>query len=431
MNLKNALSLLSLLLLLLVDFQSTKACSMYKFTANGKTMVGCNEDAWRVNSRIWFANARNTNEYGAAFTGSRQVGTERFAPQSGMNEKGLVFSRLASSYPKQNIDWSSRKKIKSEVKYATDILHKCATIDEVKAFIEQYDHSVFIGDIFIYIDSSGKYLLVEPYKLIEGDNAEYVLSNFCPSITDNNTARQLERYRNGEDFFKNHATNASIDFCRTLSDTMHVCRKNGDGTLLTSIWNTQDKLVNLYFYHAYDSTIQFNIQEELAKGDHMLDIISLFPENAEFKHLVAYITPFNTPSLRIALVFIGGGLVSLALLFTFLFIRNRKANIAYKVLLLTSILNLILTGYFFVLATNIYVYYFDAPYQNHASTWISLSSYTPFLFLLAIIPSLVLMINFVKNIEKKIGLKTLLITNNLIYIVSLLGFAYWGFFNII
>jgi len=42
----------------------------------------------------------------------------------------------------------------------------------------------------------------------------------------------------------------SITFYTALSDTMHVCRKKvGDGTLLTSIWNLNDGVTYLYFYH--------------------------------------------------------------------------------------------------------------------------------------------------------------------------------------
>jgi hypothetical protein len=58
---------------------------MYKVTVGDKTMVGCNEDAWRTTSKIWFEKKKNSSEYGAAFTGSR-VGTQQIAPQSGMNE---------------------------------------------------------------------------------------------------------------------------------------------------------------------------------------------------------------------------------------------------------------------------------------------------------------------------------------------------------
>lgn len=428
-NRKISPPLLFILLFVLVGTKM-KACSMYKITVDGKTMVGCNEDAWRAASQIWFQNAKSSQQYGAGFTGSRRVTSNQFAPQSGMNEVGLTFSRLASYFPKQNSPSSSKIKITNEVNYLTDILHQCATVDEVKTYIEQYDHSIFIDDVFIYIDRSGKYLIVEPYKLIEGEDPYYVLSNFCPSITDKEYARKLERYRNGEDFLSNHNISATLSICKAISDTMHVCRKrNGDGTLLTSIWDTQNGLVNLYFYHDYDSTIQFNLAEELAKGDHMLNVVSLFPVNAEFTRLVEYKTPFNTPSLRVLLAIVGAILPFIALLFFIIFIRNRKAANSYKIFMAASMLNLLLSGYFFVLATNIGIYYFDVPYQDHSSNIISLSSYIPFLLLVAMLPILVLTMHFVKKEQGKVWTKSLLIMTNLVYLISIFGFGYWGLFN--
>jgi len=264
----------------------THACSMYKITADGKTMVGCNEDAWRTTPRIWFHGANKNRKYGVCFTGSRQVSPTKFAPQSGMNEAGLVFSRLASFYPKVDSRLSDKKTIKNEVKYLSNILYQCKNIEEVKEYISQYDQSFFSESVFIYIDQTGKYLVVEPHEMIEGDDPSYVLSNFCPSITDNEVARQLDRYKKGEDFLKNKNLEASLPFCQMLSDTMHVCReRNGDGTLLTTIWDSQQNLVNVFFYHDFENAITFHLRDELAKGDHILEIPSLSPENKEFQRL--------------------------------------------------------------------------------------------------------------------------------------------------
>lgn len=191
---------IGLILVLLLNYFSINACSMYKVTMGNKTMVGCNEDAWRTTPFIWFETVKSKDEYGACFTGSRAIGNNQYAPQSGMNEAGLVFSRLGSFHPKKNIDLSSKKKINDPITYLKDILHTCKNIDEVKAYIEQYDHSYFIEDVFIYIEKSGKYLIVEPYKLITGNKPSYVLANFCPSITNQKQARNQNKYRNGETF---------------------------------------------------------------------------------------------------------------------------------------------------------------------------------------------------------------------------------------
>ena len=279
MNSRNIFKIV-LLIYLLIYPTTGETCSMYKITKDGKTIVGCNEDAWRTTPHIWFEIGPNKGNYGAAFTGSRFDGKNGYAPQSGMNEHGLVFSRLSSYHPKMKSS-TTKLQITNPTFYLKDIIHTCKTVEDVKKYIEKYDQSYFIEDVFIYIDKSGKYIVIEPYKIIEGNDASYVLSNFCPSITSKEDANKLTRYKNGSQFLENNFE-TNLEFCRNASDTMHVCReKIGDGTLLTSIWDNSNGTVNLYFYHNYEITIQFNLKEELSKGNHILKIDSLFPENKE------------------------------------------------------------------------------------------------------------------------------------------------------
>lgn len=431
MKFKKALKITISLIFIILCVKISNACSMYKLTINGKTMVGCNEDAWRTTPRIWFENARNSKEYGAGFTGSRLVGSNKTAPQSGMNEAGLTFSRLAAYYPEQNNPFPDRIKITDEVDYLTDILHKCATIEEVRKYIAQYDHSLFFDHVFIYIDSSGEYLIVEPYKLIKGNDPHYILSNFCPSITDNDQARKLERYRNGEDFLKTNEVNSSLSFCSTLSERMHVCRsRNGDGTLLTTIWNTRDKLVNLYFYHTFDTTIQFDLIKELEKGNHSIDIPELFPENLEFKNLEKYRTPFNTPELKVIIVIIAGFLIILSFALGISSLRYGNIVISLKASTIFAAINLLLVAYLFVLAIDKNIYYFDAPYKHYSSDVISASSYIPFVLILIIIPSIKFTIERLKLAKTRGCIKVILLTNNLIYLLLIISFSYWGLYNI-
>lgn len=432
MNFTKTVFALILSLFLIFLSQVTHACSMYKVTHEGNTMVGCNEDAWRTTPRIWFENSTNKNEYGAGFTGSRIVGANKFAPQSGMNEVGLVFSRLSAYYPKKNRNITGKKIINDEVQYLTDILHKCKTIDEVEQFIEAYDYSYFLTDVFVYVDKSGDYLVVEPYQLIKGSDPSYVQANFCPSITDPPSARKQMRYKNGVDYVNSNRVDTALSFYVAMSDTMHVCRsRNGDGTLLTSLWNTEKGLVNLYFYHNYDSTVQFDLAKELALGNHILEIPSLFPVNPEFEQLVNYKTPFNVSSLRLILVLIGGLLLLLSFVNVISYIRNRNKDDFNPVKLVFSGLNLLLMGYMFVLATNIGIYYFDAPYQHYASDLISLSSYIPFVLLVLIAPVTYYNFRYFQANAKSNWVKGSLVFNNLLFMVLIIGFGYWGLFHVI
>ena len=431
MTSKKSCILLLVALVLTMYQNNMKACSMYKITVDGKTMVGCNHDAWLTTPKIWFENAKQYNAHGTVFTGSRQVSPNRTTPQSGMNTAGLVFSRLSSFYPKQNKRFKDRRKITNEADYLSEVLHRCATVKEVKKYIQQYDHSFFLNDVFIYIDRSGDYLIVEPYKLIEGNNPNYVLANFCPSITNNQQARKLERYRNGRDFLKRHKASASIDFSTALSDTMSVCRsRNGDGTLITSIFDTKEKVVSIYFYHNFDTLVQCNLTNELSKGDHMLNPVEIFPRNPEFERLIDFNTPSDTPVLRILLVLSAGLLACISFaLFLSHIQKNKTTTLTLKSVIGIVLLNFILIAYIVVLLTNNSIFYFDVPYQHYHSSLISAFSYTPFLLLGVFLPIAIHTRDRLKSNKTKLWVKTIFVLNHSIYFMLLLGFGYWGLFN--
>jgi hypothetical protein len=393
-----------------------------------KTMVGCNEDAWRLTSAIWFETSKADSPYGAAFTGSRLDGANGTAPQSGMNEHGLCFSRLASATPQnQKNQQTGKSEIRNPTAYLKDILHQCKTVEEVQAYISNYDHSFFSEDVFIYIDRSGKYLVVEPFTMYLGQDPNYVLSNFCPSATDESDALQLDRYRNGVEFLK-QKTDTTLEFCKSLSDTMHVCReKIGDGTLLTSIWNLRDGFVNLYFYHDFTHTVQFNLADELAKGDHVIEIPALFPPNEEFEKLANYKTPQN--SLVMMLFVMTSGLLFLFTAIFFLlrsFLKRKEGRtMIQRALVLWSLL---LFYYMFVLATNINIFYFPAPYHDYSSMFVTATSYIPFLMLLLIIPFIRFNVSIFKESSWRFFSKGLLVLNTSLYSVLLGLFFYWRFY---
>lgn len=431
MTLPKSLFILLVPLALMLIQNKVMACSMYKITVDGHTMVGCNHDTWLTTPKIWFENAKHNQEFGMVCTGSRAVAHNRTTPQSGMNTEGLVFSRLTSYYPTKNNPFTNRLKITSEADYLSDILHQCTTVQEVKKHIERYDHSFFLNDVFIYIDRFGDYLILEPYNLIEGHDPHYVLANFCPSITNNHQARKLERYRNGEDFLKSHPTLTSLDFCTKLSDTMSVCRsRNGDGTLITSIFDLQEGLVHLSFYHNFDHVLHYRLSDELAKGDHTLSLPEIFPKNAEFERLVNYKTPANTVALRILLLLLAAIFALLAVAFVISFVWKGHSPIdSTKFLLVLPVLNLILVVYILILLTHQSIFYFDVPYQDYSSTFISISSYTPFLLLFAFIPILVYSRNRLKSDQTRLWVKSTLVLNNIAYFILVLGFGYWGLYT--
>lgn len=412
-----------------VVLQDSSACSGYKITMGNKTILGSNEDAWRVTPHIWFENASVNYKYGAAFTGSRYDGENGYAPQTGMNEMGLAFERLASFHPTQG-NFANRKTISNPTMYLKDILHTCKSVEEVKEFISKYDHSYFIEDVFIYVDKSGKYLIVEPYALTIGNDPTYVVSNFCPSITPEQNANKLDRYRKGVAFLKN-GMDTTLEFCTALSDTMHVCRKKiGDGTLLSSIWDLNKGTVNLYFYHNYKASIQFNLNEELKKGDHIIAIETLFPTNPEFEKLRHYKTPKNSILIGIFIIASAGFFLVTSLFFLIQFFRRKEEKKYSYIQLALFPIGLILFYYMFVLSGSVNVFYFPAPYKNPTNVLSSLTAYIPFLLILLILPFLVINYKLIKQKSWSLLAKLLFTLNNLIYMILIGLFVYWRFYDI-
>jgi hypothetical protein len=422
----NLLRLFLLTTTLLFHFLPGFSCSTYKVTVGGTTMYGMNYDTWFTAPRIWF----ETTGYGAMFTGANFQGGHDLTPQCGMNEYGLSFGTLAAPTPENGKVLPGKKQITSRSHYLKNILHTCKTVQEVKAYIEQYDHSFFSGDVFMYTDPSGHYLIVEPYTLTLGQEHKYVLANFCPStITDFSTIKQ-PRYMQGTAFLKDKI-DTTLAFCRALSDTMHVCRKRvGDGTLLTSIWDLNKGIVHLYFYHDYHHTVQFNLKQELAKGDHSFEIAPLFPQNAEYLQLLSFKTPMNSDFIQWFLCFCGVLFALSCPFFLVSYVRNRKAKYAPYQLLLAA-LGLCMAFYMLCLLTQTGIYYFPAPYKHYKPGIIDLAAYLPFVVLLLLIP--LLLINRKVFRDKAWGTTSrwLFTLNNFAYLVLIVLFAYWGLFNLL
>ncbi|MBK8497535.1 MAG: hypothetical protein IPL52_01650 [Flavobacteriales bacterium] len=276
---------------------TTSACTFFKLTLHGHTMVGNNEDAWSIDPRIWFENGKE-GEYGAVY-----LGQNNSTPQGGMNEAGLMFDGLKS--PVKSFTRTTGKPQILFDDLARRVLRSCANMLEAEALIRTFDFSQLNGAYLIFVDRAGDYLVVEADTLFTGNEATYAVTNFCISTCTDLDSVPSERYQRGRALLAAGA-DTSLAYCTSVVNGMHACRKKlGEGTLYSNIFDPQRGLVHLYFYHDYSTLRSFNLRDELAKGDHNVDMIALFPPNAEFAKLVAYRTPFHSKMLFGFLLFAG------------------------------------------------------------------------------------------------------------------------------
>lgn len=425
------LKLCVLALLLLFYIEKGFSCSMYKVTVNGKTMVGNNEDSWRLTSKIWFEQGTN-DKLGVAYVGY----SDKPNPDGAMNESGLAFD--AFTMPRK-ANLNNRPTGKDDFSYAQlkTIMQHCKTVDEVYSFLGKLDlhilngNLIFNGGMFLFIDKTGKYLVVEADTLILGNDDKFVLSNFSFADTKDLSTVKIKRYCKGVEFLKNK-TGTSIEFCTALSDTMSVSRtKAGDGTLYTTIYDLNDGLIYAYFFHDYSKGITFDIHKELAKGDHEYRFPDLFPDNKGYQKFVSYKTPQNSRVLFGTIVLFGVLFFFSSIYFTVSFIKTAGRKSPFRNTRLgLSLLCLALGYYSFILIKNQAIFYFPSPYMDDHFSIVNLTSYLPFILLILILPLLATNIKIARLNSWNTFSKWLFVINNISFIILTGLFAYWGLFNV-
>lgn len=404
---------------------------MYVLSDQGKTMVGNNEDSWGQDSRIWFEQG-TPEKFGVAYVGYARKHPH---PDGAVNEFGLVFDAFTmlhrSEIPEKEVN-------KKDFAYAhvRTIMQQYKTVDEVYAYLSQLNlhvlngSPIFNGGMLLFVDKTGKYLAVEAHKMTFGKDAKFVLANFSMADTEDLSAIKTARYRKGVAFLSNKKLDTQLSFCTALSDTMSVNReKIGDGTLYTSIYDLDEGLIHLYFYHDFTKRKTFHIKEELAKGDHVYTFSELFPNNQKLQNFLAYKTPQNSTFILVFLIVCGLFFFFSAAFYLMSFFKSPNANFNYLKIGL-SVFSISLGVYAFVLLRNQGIFYFPAPYDDGHSLIVALTSFLPFILLLVIIPLWAITVKIFR--QKRWGkfVSYLVAINNFAYLLFLGLFVYWKLFDI-
>jgi hypothetical protein len=403
---------------------------MFKVTAKGKTMVGNNEDSWGRDARIWFE-PRTKDQFGVVCVGYAR----KQHPDGAMNEYGLVFDAFTMPY-KPNLPERDHNKKDFAYSQLMTIMQQCKTVDEVYAFLNKLNlhilngSIIFNGGMLLFVDKTGKYLVVEASKMTFGNDDKFALVNFSIAETKDLNTVKTERYRKGIAFLNNNKLNTSISFCTALSNTMSVERaKIGDGTLYTSLYDLEDGLVHLYFYHDFSKRLTFNIKEELSKGKHSYDFATLFPDNNSFQKFLDYKTPQNNNKMLVFILTCGLLFFFSFAFFLFTFFRTSSTGHRYFKLWL-SLLSLALCVYMYVLIRNEGIYYFPSPYNDGRSIIVAMTSYLPFVLLIAIIPVLTVVVKIYREKKWRWFANYLLGANSIAYIILVVLFFYWKLFDV-
>lgn len=269
MHKKNNMRYLSTLItIILLVPHSISACSMYKITRNGKTIVGNNEDWFSANTQIWFV------PKGDSLYGVMNVGFNNEFPQGAINEAGLMYDGFAMPYLK--IENTKGKAKVPLTELIPSIMHNYSNVKEVKDYLSGINLSDLVTSMLVFVDSNGDYLIVEGDKVILGNDAEQSFSNFYPSQNPNPKQVNIDFYQKGLKHLKSTESKANFDYCGSVMNNFQQ-----EITQYTTIYDLEECKIRVYHYQNFDTFIELDLIEELNKGRHKMKIPELFPKDTK------------------------------------------------------------------------------------------------------------------------------------------------------
>lgn len=258
------------------------ACSMYKLTKNGKTIVGNNEDYTSPNSQFWFEKG-DSKTFGVMYMGL----LNNFA-QGAINEKGLVFDGFWEPYLEVK---NTEGKIEIPIQEALrKVMQTMINVEEVQSYLNTINLSSLQNGQLVFVDKSGTYLIVEGDEMFIGDEAEKTFSNFYYSQIKSIDDVNLPYFKNGKTFIDSTKQSQSLDYC---SEAMSNFAQFGlASTQYTTIYDLDKLTIRVHLFQDFSNYIELDLKKELKKGNHHTIIADLFPNNSKG---VVFYKKYNNP----------------------------------------------------------------------------------------------------------------------------------------
>ena len=287
------------------------ACTAFVMHKDGRTFIGNNEDSWCTQGRVRFAPAADGG-YGAVYFSSwTGHPLKDWGDQLGMNQAGLVFDGLVIQ-PKDAVAQRG-KQFLDFAELTNRLMERCADVDEAVSFLAEYDRSFLYQSMLFLADASGAYAIVQSDTVIVGNEPHFAVGNWRMACNTDMDAVPIPRLQQGRALLT-EGVEPTVEGALSVLKVMRSSRDFlGNGTFFSTLFEPDSGRVQLFFYHNFEHPVVFDLNAELAKGPHTLDLPSLFPPNAEFQALQAYRTPFHQRWLFWGLVAVAGLAVLLGL----------------------------------------------------------------------------------------------------------------------
>lgn len=239
-------------------------CTMFKINKNGKVLVGNNEDYIDPITKAWFTPAEK-GKYGTVYFGYSDM-----FPQGGINDQGLIFDGFSAAKMKVE-NTTGKEEFKGNL--IEKVMSECASVEEAVKLFNRYSLHRLESAQLMLVDKTGDSVIIEGDVFHRDKGEIQVVTNFYLSQLPKGAPIPCERYKRAAAVLEKGS--ASLATCRAALSAAH---NEGEkvNTLYSNIYDPVKKLIYLYYFHNFEEVVVIDLEKELKKGKHIIDIPPLF-----------------------------------------------------------------------------------------------------------------------------------------------------------
>ncbi|MFC1484783.1 hypothetical protein ACFL6Q_07040 [Candidatus Neomarinimicrobiota bacterium] len=295
-----------------------RGCTVFTVAIGEEVFFGGNDDYILTDGYYW-VDPGNGERYGAIWIGQPDN------VQQGVNEVGLAYD--ANGLPRVDVNpHSERTPVEGGYSaYPIQILHECATVEEVIEWINNHEWHSYMHDQLQFADATGDAVIISAgadgelvfTRKVPGDGF-LVSSNYNVANPANGTSYPCWRYdRASAELGRMVEEGRQLKF-QDATDVLAAVHVDGgtSWTIESLVADLTRGVVYLYYFHQYDQPVVLNVAEELANPREPGPLSQLFPEDVrqEAQRRYEAIKAQGTRCNRVGMIWTAAVLASLVLL---------------------------------------------------------------------------------------------------------------------
>jgi hypothetical protein len=258
-------------------------CTVFTVSKGDQVFFGGNDDYINPDSYYW-VDPGGAQGYGAIWVGTPDN------VQQGVNETGLAYD--ANGLPRVDVNpHLEREPVSGGYDaYPLHILHECATVEEVIAWVNAHRWHAYMHDQMQFADATGDAVIISAgadgevvfTRKPPGDGF-LVSTNFNVANPANGYGYPCSRYETAQALLGglvNQGSTLTAQDATHVLDAVHV-EGGASWTIESMVADLPNGLVYLYYFHQFDKPLVLNVVEEIANLRAGGPLSRLFPEDVQ------------------------------------------------------------------------------------------------------------------------------------------------------